>query len=230
MTPEEKTRITEKIKKVLALASDPTITEHEQDNYRRRARILMESYCIAHLEDPIATEKDILDLPFVPYQGLVINRDLFEVLPSILDPIARYFGTFVVMRTRDGARREHFVGFKPNIEMTEYACNVVLRQGMNEFKRLYKLERYITFDNSFWSGFAIGIAKKFKLDGSLSEKGIMLYDRVANRVEEITKGRTASTAIDFSRPDYMAHGQKSGENVVVHYGIESGSGKGGLLK
>src|ERR1700741_3538665 len=226
MTQEERTRITEKIRKVLALASDPSITEGEQNNYRRRARSLMETFCIAHIEDP-STSEGVIEVKFQP-NGILITRSLFEVLPLVLEPIARYFGCFTIIRRKDDIRFEEFVGYRPNIEIVQYTVDVVLRQGSKEYRSLYRSNRSITLGYSYWLGFAAGIRDKFKLDSEPEGKGLVIYNKVKEHLDRITGGKTAKIGYGMVNADHYKSGKTVGENVVVHTGIGTSSNKGNL--
>jgi len=188
----------------------------------------MEQYCIERV-DEIPTENVVIEENFQPFAGLVIDRSLYPVLPHILLPIAKYCGCFVMCNTTERGRIEVFVGFKPNIEMAQYTANVVLKQGQDEYRRQYRIHRSIGFGQSFWNGFAIGIEHKFREQKPNTERGIVLYDRAHEYLQQRTGGRTRNFAIDLSRPDMMREGQTAGENVRVWKPV-SGSGSGGFLK
>jgi hypothetical protein len=223
MDAERQESLVRKIRGLLAKASDTGIPEAEQDTYRNHARKLMEQYCIEYVSE-IPEHDVVIEEFFKPYAGLIIDRSLYPVLPHILLPIANYCGCMIICRHTEKGRVECFVGFKPNIEMAQYTANVVLKQGRDEFKRLYKEFRSCSFGQSFWSGFALGIEKKFALREQPSEKGVVLYDRTKDYVMRLTEGRTRNNAIDLSRPDMTTHGTEVGENVRVWKPVE---GKGG---
>lgn len=229
MTQERIESLVRKIKGLLAKASDPGIPEAEQDTYRSHARKLMETYCIESVEE-IPENDMVIEEFFQPFAGLVIDRSLYPVLPHILLPIAKYCGCFVICSPTEHGRKEKFVGFKPNIEMAQYTANVVLKQGQDEFRRQYRIQRSISFGQSFWSGFALGLEKKFALTEKPSEKGLVLYDRSKQRVQELTGGRTRNNAIDLSRPDMTREGQHVGENVKVWKPVSSSEKGGGFLE
>jgi hypothetical protein len=227
MNAERQKGLVRKIRGLLAKASDPSIPEAEQDTYRNHARRLMEQYCIERV-DEVPAEDFVIEENFQPFSGLIIDRSLYPVLPHILLPIAKYCGCFVMCNHIEKGRIEVFVGFKPNIEMAQYTSNVVLKQGQDEYRRLYKMHRSITFGQSFWSGFALGIEKKFKIEKMSSERGIVLYDRAKDYLQKRTGGRTRNSAIDLSRHDMTKHGEEVGENVRVWKPV-TGSG-GGFLE
>lgn len=230
MTQERQESLVRKIKGLLAKASDSSIPEVEQDTFRNHARKLMENYCIEFV-DETPTADVVIEENFQPFAGLVIDRSLYPVLPHILLPIARYCGCFIMCNyIENKGRIEVFVGFKPNIEMAQYTANVVLKQGQDEYRKQYKLHRSITFGQSFWSGFALGIEKKFTTSPTTNEKGIVLYDRAKDYLQKRTEGRTRNSAIDLSRPDMTEYGKEVGQNVKVWKPVGSSQGGGGFLE
>lgn len=229
MTQERIEALQRKIQGLLAKASDANIPEAEQNTYRDHARKLMETYCIEYVSDARDKKAEILDVKFEPYAGLVIDNNLHKYLPYIMNAVAKYFGCSVILhRVGPGLRLENFVGFAPQIEMCQYATNVILRQGKEEYKRLYRLQRSITFGESFWQGFALGVERKFKPVPANQEKALVLYDQVGKYIEERTQGRKASMDIVPYNADFRKHGEHIGENVTLHKPVQSGKG-GGFL-
>lgn len=215
-----KEAVIEKIKSLLALASDPSTTEHERTLAFNRARTLIDRFMVS--EQDITPDKP-LEIVWVPFNFLV-SRACEKYLPFYAHSVALYFGCFVCRRVGTW----HFVGFKSNIEVATYAVEVLTHQGKIDFRtafrnRLNSRENLITFEESFWYGFVQALQRRFTLQEIPDEKGLTVYDPVKQLYDSLT---TVSLGNTYGA---AAEGFTSGINAQLHRPIETTT-KGNLLK
>ena len=226
LTNEQKAKKLETIKNLLAKSSDASCPLVEQCLFREKAHELMTKYVIDIAEcAELASETPIIEKDLVLAPDIWVDRNMFTLMPHLLEPIASFFGCGSLVRITDKSRTELIIGFAPNVEMTEYAMNVVLRQGILEYRKLYKLNPTISFGASFWEGFALGIAKKFEAPAN-TETGIVLYDKVKAHTQAQITGMYAAHV--YGSQDERKAGIAVGENITLHKPIET-TKKGNLL-
>lgn len=234
-----KSSVIEKIKSLLVLSSDPNTTEHERQLAFSRARHLIDRYTISEQELDPNTKLEIVWEPFKPSDLYKISETLTRKLPFIVNEIGMYFGCFVAIRSHV----LHFVGYPHNIEVAQYAANVLLKQGVDDFKKAYR-DRLrqtreikdpheqilmgafdlITFQEAYWDGFLTAMVERFRKSTEESqETALTIYD-------PIKQLRGSMNSIEFrSLYGAAAEGLQSGRNAQLHKPIETQT-KGNLLK
>lgn len=219
--------IIEKIKKLLALSSDPTTTEHERDVALNRAKDLMAQHCIEeyHLKTDTKIKEAIVQEIYTPKLENPLPAYFHNplLLNTIIQPIANNFGCYTAYWNLTG---QHFLmGFKENVEIAKYACDVLLNQGIKDMREGYKTARSIGFTVTFWNGFVYGLHKRFiKLS---NETAITLYDKVKAEYDKITN------VIPIHLPSSneasgFASGKKSAMDAQLNPAVSKGNG-GNLL-
>lgn len=215
--------IIEKIKSLLALASDPSTTEHERQLAFSRARTLIERHAVKE-QDLSDKPLEILTIPFQPSNLYRISSTLNSKLPWVLQPIAEYFGCFVLVRS---GVLTCFVGYKHNIEITQYAANVLLRQGTQDFKKAFRgrvgSEPLLTFEERFWNGFMGAMTERFKIQDTPQTQEISIYDPIKRMRDSI---RSLSWTNLYSSD---SAGFESGKNAQLHRPLETTT-KGNQLR
>lgn len=211
-----KESLIEKIKSLLALATGVG-NEHEKRLALSRAQELMARYAVDlseknHVEDIIKSE-------YIPKFEVPLHlRNKMELM-RIITPIAENFGCYLAL-----ANEIRVFGFSTNIEVTKFAIDTLLYQGIQDFKREYRIQRSTAFAPSFWSGFRKGLEEKFEKP---SEKALVLYDKVKNVWENST--RSVDVFFANSNASGAEIGFNSAKNAVLNPGIQSSS-RGNLLK
>jgi hypothetical protein len=156
-----------------------------------------------------------LDLPI----SLRTSLDLAHTI----EPICQNFGVYVAYNL---AGHVLLWGFKTNLEVSIYACETLLYQGIQDFKREYRKQRTMGFGISFWKGFREGL--KVKFDKSIiPENALILYDQVKEKWLSQVKYEHAN--INQSSASGADLGFQSAKDAVLNKGIES-TLSGRLLK
>lgn len=212
-----KDKLIEKIKSLLALASSPN--EHEAELAMRRAQELMAKYCIEECELQYNKQEFVIEsATYTP--KIRMGTGLLQHLPIIATTIAPIFGCQATF-----TKLTHTIklwGFRTNLAVCEYAIDALLNQGYADYKREYAKQRSLMFDHNFWSGFAIGIDRKFK-KASEESKAIVVYDKVEEYMQKNFKQavmRTSAAALA---------GIESGKSAVIYGGISAAT-QGNLLR
>ena len=180
-------KIIDKIKKLLELASSPN--ENEAKSAMKMAQKLMIQF---NLDDvKIGTHHAVVE-PILQqeYWNDIINRSgVIEVMPRIVDtigPIFGVFGLYQIKRRSGTIQGIKLNGFKSNLEITRFALDSLLAQGLADYRIEFKKYKSAMFGLEFWSGFGIGIERKFKSFGSKSDNSaLVIYDRVLERVKSL---------------------------------------------
>lgn len=213
----------EVIRQLLAQAYDSSVTEQEALAFRNLARKRMDEYCISEIGD-VSPEQalPVLEEKLRVADDIRIDRNLLVYLPYIIQPIATFFSCATIVTVHGGARNYIIVGYKPNIQMVQYGMDVVLRQGISEYREAYKRVRSLTFGASFWQGFAYGLCEKFKIVRTDEERGLVLYDRVKANMEARKLGSYVAE-MGGSTNEFQS-GKTAGENVTLNRPIHAGNG------
>lgn len=213
----------EKIKSLLALASDPTTTEHERQLAFARAKTLIDRHAVKEQDLNPTEPLEILSVPFAPSGLYKVSVDLQIKLPWILNPIAEYFGCFAMLK----AFIPCFVGYKHNIEVCQYAANVLLKQGVDDFKKAFRNrvgnELLLTFESKFWAGFIGAMQERFSRKEEPQSQELTIYNPIQRYKESL---RTLNW---FCRYDPAAEGFRSGRDAQLYKPLET-SMKGNQLR
>lgn len=223
MTKQE---LIDKIKKLLALSNANGATEPEKNLALNRAKDLMAQFAIEEcdlksekINELIITEDYVPKLEN-PLPSYLFNPALFN---SILQPICNNFGCYCSFYLHKNGQQ--IMGFKANIEIAKYACDVLLNTGIKDFRAEYKKVRSIGFVTTFWNGFASGIAQRFtKLS---NETAIVLYDKVKLRFNE-SVGQIKIELPSSNEQSGFLIGKKSATEAQLNPAVSKGNG-GNLL-
>lgn len=222
-----KNELIERIKKLLALSTDLSTTEHEKTLALKRAQALMAQHSIESIDlsDTKKIEELIITEDYTPKLENPLPSYLFNpgLMNAIIQPICNNFGCYASFYLHKPG--QSIMGFKTNIEIAKYACDVLLNQGISDFRKQYKTIRSIGFATTFWNGFAEGLLIRFtKLS---DETALVLYDKVKSKFNE----SIMSVAIEMPQStEISGHsaGRKSATEATLNAGISSS--RGGLLK
>lgn len=212
-------KIIDKIKKLLELTTSPN--EHEAQRAMDHAMRLMEKYSINFVDSTDNNTQKILEVEWWPVSG--DKRGLIEQIPAIVAIISPIFGVHGIIKSNWGKIRElSLVGYPANIEIAKFAIDSIVNQALCEAKVEYKKHRSTLFNYAFYSGYTIGLRKKFDASHQAAE-GIVVYDAVKQYVQDNTKGNFASESFDG---DALNSGINAGLRAELRKGIAtSGSGK-----
>lgn len=213
----DKQTLIERIKKLLALSNDSSTTEHEKDVALNRAKDLMAQYAIEEHQLKGENVKDLIEIveytPKLenPLPSYLFNPALFN---AIISPIAQNFGCYCAFYLH--SNKTVFYGFKTNIEVAQYACDVLLNAGIKDFRAGYRVARTIGFATTFWNGFGEGLAKRFtKLS---DETAVILYDKVKNKWESEVKSVQVELPSSTEKSGHAA-GFKSATEAQLNAGL-----------
>lgn len=182
----DREKLIEKIKSLLALASDQNTTEHERNLALKRAQSIMLKYCISVSDaSPDAPEMQIVDaiLKLQP-RGVLKTDNLFQ---TIVSRIAVNFGVYT-LRKSNRPSEIIMMGFPTNLVIAEYVIESLFTQGWNDYRRdIPETDKNAGTCMNFWRGFRQGLATKFNPIESINEStvGIELY----NKVKDVFKSR-----------------------------------------
>lgn len=210
-------KIIEKIKKLLELASNANENDAERSLAMQRAQDMMLKHAIAENEISLQDAKE-LEIIREDYHNDIIftKQGVQPVFPAIMAIIAPLFGCqgLQYMDKNGAVTKYGIVGFKHNVEVVKYAVDSILQQGLLAAREAYKIHRTITFGNSFWSGYAMGLTEKFSENVKRAE-GIELYDRVKNSLKGLDK-----TEGQFTQGIANKIGKQAGLNAEIRKPIE----------
>jgi hypothetical protein len=219
-------RITEKIKKLLELATSPN--EHEARRAMEMAQKLMIQFNISEalLTDSISSEA----IEEIDYSNEHFNRlGVREQLPRIVKTIGRIFGCFGLYDRRGTGviAKVKLYGYPTNLKIAQYALDSIFAQGFIEYKAAYKKHRSAMIGLEFWDGYAFGLQRKFDQFASReSNNALAIYDPVA----QYAKDRSAGTfSLSNFEGDARSAGIEAGMRAEIRSAITSSS-KGSLLK
>lgn len=222
-----KPEILDKIKKLLALSSDSGTTEHERNVALNRAKDLMAQHSVEEcdLNSPGKVESLIVEEIYIPNLENPLPAYLHDpmLFCTLLNPITNNFGVYNAFHKFKNIHQ--FMGFKQNVEIAKYACDVLLNQGIKDCRDGYKEHRSIGFTVTFWNGFIAGLHKRFiKLS---NETAIVLYDKVKEQFEKNTQLQPIELPTSNERAGFSA-GMKSAMDAQLNPAVQTS--RGNLLK
>lgn len=211
----EKDKIIERIKKLIALSEDTSTTSHERDACRKKAHSLMARFSIDNLRD----EKDpeIIHVEFAlpkPVFGLDTVK-LCQILGIIGPPLGCY------SYFKRGEDKVYLMGFKINCAIAEYTGHVLINQGKRECSSLYKQLPMANTKLAFWKGFVEGLRLRYAPAENSDEQGLVVYDSVKELFERSVKKVPIFSS--GSNLDAMAKGAQSALDARINAGLQ-GSG------
>ena len=216
-------RIIDKIKKLLALTSSPN--EAEAKSAMNKAQQLMADYCIQEHKlyqnanfGPQIVMTELYNPPFNPSRGLQ------KALPWITSALAPMFGCHILVQ----GTKPVIYGFKTNIGVLKYGLDSILNQAKIDYQNGYRIQRTITFDETFWSAFSITLNNRFR-ENRNQTSGLVVYDHVYAKAAEAKSSKTFDSQSGTSSHSGTSAGQEAGQNVNLVSGIQSGN-QGKLLK
>jgi len=213
-------KIIDKIKKLLELASSPN--ENESRLAMEKAQKLMIQF---NLDDvKIGTQYAVAE-PIISesYWNDIINRSgVIETIPRIVNtigPIFGVFGLYDIRRKTGTIQRIRLYGFKTNLEITKFALDSLLHQGLMDYRIEFKKYRSAVFGLEFWSGFGIGIERKFTSYGNRSENSaLVIYDRVQEHIKELADSTFNLQVFDGNA---IQSGINAGLRAEIRKGLET---------
>lgn len=224
MTQAEK--VTEKIKKLLELATSPN--EHEARRAMEMAQKLMIQFNIDEVDLNTANVSE--QIIQENYDNELFNRiGVREQLPRITKTIGRIFGVFALFNRRGtGVISEVLLfGYPTNLKVAKYALDSILQQGALEYKAVYRANRSTLGGLEFWDGFAYGLQRKFESFSSKeANSALVVYDPVERYTKERSGGSFNLSSFDGSSREA---GIAAGLRAEIRSGITS-TNKGNLLK
>lgn len=177
--------VIDKIKKLLAKATDSSVTDPERDSFLNMASRLMLKHSVTEYEllncDDSKLKELIIRKPvtFQPY-GLFKLSDHYY---AGLQIIANNFGCELLLNL--DSHLIFLFGFSTNVEIADYAITVLFTQGRADLTKCMPCTA--SFKMNFWHGFILGLQKRFTPLVSSNEQGIELYNKVR---EEMVKFAT----------------------------------------
>lgn len=212
--------IEDKIKKLLALASSPN--ENEASLAMSRARELMAKYSVSIKETEIHAQ-EVLNEEY--YFSQYFTSAAGRWIPLIVNDIVTNFGVIPYLKEA----KIILCGFKTNLNLAIYACDVILNQLNAEYKLEYRNHRTFSFGDAFWQGAASAINRKFTIPQD-QQAGLIVYDPVKAKVNEICGNRTTNLSGSSDYLDGVNAGVAAGNNAQLYRGVGETSNKGNLLK
>jgi Protein of unknown function (DUF2786) len=215
-------KVIERIKKLLELTTSPNEAEAKLAMEQAQKLMAKHSIDVADLKEHAAGPEIIRS----EYWNEAFNRfGVWDAMTQILITIPPIFGVYCVVShmkhlsptQKDRSKRFDLVGFSANIEITRFALDSLLAQGLADARSEYKKYRTVGFGQSFWSGFASAIAQKFG-PAKETSKGIIVYDKVRNYINSIASGSYESKS--FSGEAYSS-GHSAGMKAELRKGLES---------
>lgn len=204
----DKAKLIEKIKKLLELSTSSN--EHEAKSAMDNAQKLMIRYSIAESE---LSEQELRETKIIQseYWNTNLGRPgLLPYVPQMINTIGPIFGVYGLTHLKNKTvERMDLIGYPTNIEITRFALDSIITQGLYESKLAYRQYRTTTFGESFWKGFADGLYDKFNSFKEQS-KGIVVYDKIKQHVNSLASGTyRAPTANELAQGAGFAAGQKA---------------------
>jgi hypothetical protein len=221
-----KQELIEKIKKLLSLSTDTSTTNHERDVALNRAKDLMAQYSIEEYDLKNFSKEELIVTEFYQHK---LNNPLPSyfanpmLMNTIMQPICNNFGCYCCFHTQTGVHQ--IMGFKANVEISIYACDVLLNQGIKDFREGYANARSIGYGISFWTGFIEGLTLRFTKFSD--ETALVLYDKVKAKFEESIQKVIINVPTSSEFYGHKA-GLKSATEATLNPGVSSQ--KGNLLK
>lgn len=224
---DDKENIISKIKKLLNLAEGVNNSQAEKDLALNRAKEMMAQHSIADHDIKDAKITDlIIEQEYIPQLNNPLPSYFFDpaLMLMILNPIVNNFGCYVVFYPPPRLK-VCLVGFKTNIEIASYACDVLLKQGLTDFREGYKKVRSIGYAVTFWNGFAEGLQRRFtKLS---NETAIVLYDKVKEKIHK--ECRIVEYDIPYSN-EVIGHSEGFKSAIDAQLNRAVSKNEGNLLK
>lgn len=205
-----KDKIVEKIKKLLELTTSSN--ESEAKSAMEHAQRLMIKHSIDQSQMYPEESLEVKILRSEYWNDAFGRPGLLKQVPLMISTIGPIFGVYGLTTVKGSSiQRIDMIGFQTNIDITRFAMDSILQQGLIEAKASYKLYRTTTFGDSFWEGFALGLHKKFGAFKDNAE-GLVVYDKVKQHVQSLTTG-----TYHVDKSNQLAHraGFEAGQKVEL---------------
>lgn len=217
----EQEKVIEIIKKLLVFATDGGATDSEKSTAMSKAQELIEKYQI-NLTSETSQPEQIIQVTYEPPPNISIPRACFEKIPHIASAIGGLFGCYVIIKI--STMEIKLIGFPTNQIIAKHAIDMVLHQGIFDYKREFQKHRTIVFSQGFWQGFTEILQARFTSNIKHSNE-MIIYDPVRAILDGMAQIQMGNYAGNYGR----AEGIKSGNSVQIHRGLEQSS-RGNLLK
>src|SRR5215471_3560398 len=155
---QDREKIIERIKKLIALSEDSSTTEGERDNCRQKAKKLMLQYSIDALGEDLS-EAEICTQQF-KLEKTIFGLDTLN-LCSIVGTVGPTFGCYSCFSHQTGS--VFIMGFKVNCEIVDYTVRVLLNQGAKDCSSMWRQSPSANTKLAFWKGFIFGLKKRYVL-------------------------------------------------------------------
>lgn len=219
-----KDKIIEKIKKLLELTTSSNESEARSAMEHAQKLMIKHSITDSQLYPEDSPEVQIIRSEY--WNDAFGKPGLLTQVPQMIHTIGPIFGVYGLTTMKGSSiQRIDLIGFQTNIDITRFAMDSILAQGIVEAKIAYRQYRTTTFGDSFWEGFALGLHKKFGAFKDNAE-GLVVYDKVKQYVKSLTSGTYKP-----DRSNQLAHraGFEAGQKVELRKGLTH-SNTGKLLK
>lgn len=216
VTYEEK--IIGQIKKMLALSTDASTTEHERAMALNRAQNLMAKYSISLTEEKSISEL-VVQVEYKTNLQLSPYLQRIEILALTIAPIARHFGAYVSYNKALG--NIFLFGFRVNCQVATHAIDTLLAQGLSDYRREYAKYRTTGFAITFWTGFGQGLDQRFAQLDAESSAALVVYDSV--KVEFAKRTKVSRIKVATSNAKGILLGKESALTAQLRKGVEVGN-------
>lgn len=217
-------KLIETIQKLLSLATSSN--ENEAKLAMSRAQELMAKYSI----DLAATEnskKKILEIDYNAPPFATLNDQpfrpisLIKITPYVAGEIARIFGCYSMIYMKNGQTK--LLGYETNLEVCVFALDSVFNQAYVEYRKGYRIDRSITYAESFWMAFSQKLQERFKENIQHSE-GLVIYDPVKQEFDQMTKGLSGSFSFNGANQAGVNAGRETANSVELRKGVVATEG------
>lgn len=214
-----------RLKKLLALATDPAAAPGEAENAMRMAQNLMKKHKVSNAEMASSeigehmTQSTKATTP-PPYES------------ALLWELCRGFGAkhyWTPGRGPKGMRDKgywYIVAEKSNLELIKYAYEVVMRQlTSSRSKYVAGLPEYWTRPRKAADGDAFGMAFVSALSKKIVDftgQDPLIATAIATRVQDVTQGRVAKRVEIKWSSEAIIKGKEAGEKASLHRSVGAG--------
>lgn len=200
-------RIIEKVKKLLALAQDPSAAPNEAETAGRQAAALMAKYSLDLAELTEAELKAEWDLTDMSIPGVRPGKKNAREVPPWIGFMA--FGVKTYTRTRCSSRGPmlHFKGPRQDVELAHWMLKALIDLA-------YTASKGNPSPNAFRNGFAAAVQKRLKVlatqrdsaDQEVGSRALVVVDKLKAAMDEQfgPEGKTSTSNARMSAAGHQA--------------------------
>jgi|SRR5215471_1330281 len=215
---QDKEKIIERIKKLIALSEDNSTTEGERTACREKAKKLMIQFSIDSYSEATAEPPQIVTEEFI-FEKKIFGLGV-QSLCSILSAIGPSFGCYSFYSAK--LDKNYVMGFKINCEITIYTATVLINQGVRDCSSVWQTIPSANTKLAFWKGFIHGLHERYQPQSPAVETGVVLYDKV--REEFLARTQFTTSFLLGSSGEALQAGKKSAMEARVSSGLNSSQG------